>query len=116
MNRHEKRLLAVLRELSEDGQEQVLAFAEFLHLRQGRVEPLVPTEPVVIARPEGESVVRAIKRLAASYPMLDRGKMLNETSTLMAQCVIGGRPTEEVIDDLETLFRTHFEALRSAKT
>lgn len=115
MDRREKRLLAVLRELSEGGREQVLAFAEFLHVRQGGVEPPVPTEPVLIARSEGESVVRAIKRLAASYPMLDRSKMLNETSTLMAQNVIGGRSTEEVIDDLETLFRTHFEAQRSAK-
>ncbi|WP_298135739.1 hypothetical protein [Acidiferrobacter sp.] len=116
MDRFEKRLLAVVRDLPDDGREQVLAFAEFLHVRQGALQPLAPSEPVPIPRPEEESVVRAIKRLAASYPMLDRGKMLNETSTLMAQSVIGGRPNAEVIDDLEALFRTHFEAYRASKT
>ena len=116
MDRFEKRLLAVVRDLPDEGQEQLLAFAEFLHVRLGGLKSVVPSEPLSIPRPEEESVVRAIKRLAASYPMLDRGKMLNETSTLMAQNVIGGRPNAEVIDDLEVLFRTHFEAYRASKT
>ena len=114
MDRLEKRLLAVVRDLPDGGREQVLAFAEFLHVRLGCAQPPVPAEPVAIPRPEGESVVRAIKRLAASYPMLDRGKMLSETSNLMAQSVVGGRPSAEVIDELEALFRTHFEAYQAS--
>lgn len=116
MDRFEKRLLAVVRDLPDEGQEQILAFAEFLRVRLGEVKPLAPSEPLPIPRPEQESVVRAIKRLAASYPMLDRGKMLNETSALMTQNVMGGRPNAEVIDDLERLFRRHFEAYQGSKT
>lgn len=114
MDRTEKRILAVVRGLPDVAKEQVLAFAEFLEGRQGLPVPVVPTEPVVIPRPPGENVVKAIKRLAATYPMLDRGKMLNETSALMSQNVLGGRPASEVIDDLEALFRAAFEAHRSS--
>lgn len=112
MDRTEKRLLAVVRSLPEETKEQVLAFAEFLQGRLALPVPTVPTEPLVIPRPPGENVVKAIKRLAATYPMLDRGKMLNETSALMSQNVLGGRPAPEVIDDLEALFRAAFEARR----
>ena len=113
MDRLEKRVLTVVRDLPEDAQAQVLAFAEFLQSRLAI--PAAPTEPVAIPRPGDESVVKAIKRLAATYPMLDRGKMLNETSTLMTQNVLGGRETIEVINDLEALFRAHFEAYRKSQ-
>jgi hypothetical protein len=43
--------------------------------------------------------------------MLDRSKMLNETSVLMTQHVISGRDAVEVIDELEILFRRHYENL-----
>jgi len=114
MDRFEKRLLMVLRDFPDEARDQVLAFAEFL---QGRLSiPDLPTEPVAIARPGGENIVKAIKRLSATYPMLDRGKMLNETSTLMTQNVLGGRPAEDVIDDLEALFRAQFDAHQKSKS
>ncbi len=113
MDRWEKQLLALVRDFPDDAREQVLAFAEFLKSRLSLPAP--PSEPVAIPRPEGESVVKAIRRLSATYPMLDRGKMLNETSALMAQNVLGGRPTEQVIDDLEALFQAQFEAHRKAR-
>ncbi len=113
MDALEKRLLLVVRDFPEDSKQQVLAFAEFLRSRL--TVPSVPTEPLVIPRPAaGETVVGAIKRLAATYPMLDRGKMLNETSSLMAQNALGGRPAVEVIDDLEALFRSHYAAFRES--
>jgi hypothetical protein len=37
--------------------------------------------------------------------------MLNETSVLMTQHVISGRDAAEVIDELEVLFRRHYEKL-----
>lgn len=113
MDRVEKRLLTVVRDLPEEAQAQVLAFAEFLLSRV--VLPPAPTEPIAIPRPQEESVVKAIKRLAATYPMLDRGKMLNETSALMTQNVLGGREAALVIDDLEVLFRDQFEAYRKSQ-
>ncbi|MHB8254851.1 MAG: Crp/Fnr family transcriptional regulator [Acidiferrobacter sp.] len=113
MDRLEKRLLRVLRDFPDDAKDQVLAFAEFLQSRL--TLPALPTEPVAIPRPSEENIVKAIKRLSATYPMLDRGKMLNETSVLMTQNVLEGRPTGEVIDDLEILFRTRFEAYRETQ-
>jgi hypothetical protein len=40
--------------------------------------------------------------------MLDKAKLLNETSALMAQHVMQGRPAEEVIDELEIVFEMHY--------
>ncbi|MDA8390345.1 MAG: Crp/Fnr family transcriptional regulator [Gammaproteobacteria bacterium] len=110
MDRTEKRILTLLREFPPDAKGQVLAFVEFLQTRIER--PAVPAEPVAIPRPAEETVVKAIRRLSATYPMLDRGKMLNETSSLMSQHVLGGREAAEVIDELERLFQAHFERLR----
>ncbi len=112
-----ERLLAVYRALDEAGRRSLLDFAEFLRQRAGGEAEAAPAEAVAvppprdIPRPAGESVVRAIRRLAETYPMLDRGAMLNETSALMAQHVMQGRPAAEVIDELEALFRRHYDAL-----
>lgn len=98
------------RGLTDADADTLLAFAEFLI---GRSEPAareVPA-PEPIERPGQESVVGALKRLSATYHMLDKAKMLNETSTIMAQHVIQGRDAVEVIDELEIVFRRHYEAL-----
>lgn len=105
----EARLLELFRRLPPPQAEQLIEFAEFLSTRHG-VEP-VATAIEPIPRPAQESVVKAIKRLAATYPMLDRRKMLNATATLMAQHVMQGRAAVEVIDELEIVFRRHYEAL-----
>ena len=66
-------------------------------------------QPQPIPRPESETVVGAIKRLSATFPMLDRAKLLNETSVLVTQHVMRGRDATEVIEELEVLFRRHYE-------
>jgi hypothetical protein len=115
----EKRLLEILGRLSESQIATLTDFAEFLANRPASAadmgepeaaEPAVP-QPVDIPRPEKESVVKAIKRLAATYPMVDRAKMLNETSTLMTQHIMHGRDAVEVINELEIMFRTRYEAI-----
>jgi len=103
----EKRLREILAELPETQAVALLEFAEFLASRYSGPKEI--TAPLDIPRPEKESVVKAIKRLGATYPMVDRSKMLNETSVLMTQHVISGRSAVEVIDDLEVLFRRHYE-------
>ena len=55
-----------------------------------------------------ESVIAAIKRLSATYPMLDKGKVFNDTSSLMSQHIIQGREAVEVIDELEALFQQEY--------
>ncbi len=105
----EKRLRSLVHQLPKVQAEQLLEFPEFLAGRHAPVE--TATEPVPIPRPPGENVINAMKRLAATYPMLDRARILDAASHLMTQHVIHGRAAVEVIDELEVLFRRHYENL-----
>lgn len=105
----EQRLREILGELPEAQARALLEYAEFLAARYSG--PKQVTAPLDIPRPQKESVVKAIKRLGATYPMVDRAKMLNETSVLMTQHVISGREAAEVIDELESMFRKQYEKL-----
>ena len=109
-----KRLQEIFSGLTPAAAQQLLEFAEFLYARHAAAAPPSLSLPQEIPRPAQESVVKAIKRLAATYPMLDRGKMLHETSALMTQHVVQGREAAAVIDDLEALFRQHYARLRAA--
>jgi hypothetical protein len=104
----EKRLLAAARELEEGERETLIGFAEYLGQRGEKEERPTP-EPLDIPRPEKETVVKAIRRLSATYPMLEKAKMLDETSSLMAEHTLQGREAESVIDELETIFYRHYE-------
>ena len=103
----ERRLLELLARLPEAKAQALLDYAEFLAARHG--DTLETTTPLDIPRPDSETVVKAIKRLSATYPMLDRSKILNETSVLVTQHVMHGRDAVEVIDELEILFRREFD-------
>ncbi len=106
----ERRLLKIFRLLGEEGRATVLAFAEFLESRLAATPQSVGS-PIAVQRPERESVIGALKRLSATYPMLDKAVLLNETSLLVSQHVMHGRDAVEVIDELEVLFRRHYEHL-----
>jgi hypothetical protein len=112
----ERRLLRIYRGLESESQETLLAFAEFLAQREGAgsppAEPSAVSEPVPEPRPTEETVIAAIKRLRRSYPMLDSGTMLQETSQLMAAHVLQGRGAADVVDELEALFAARYEALK----
>ena len=43
--------------------------------------------------------------------MLDARAMLNKTSDLLTQHIVQGRDAVVVIDDLEILFRSHYEQI-----
>ncbi|BAU49533.1 hypothetical protein SVA_2985 [Sulfurifustis variabilis] len=109
----EKRLIEILDALADEQARALLDYAEFLLARYGANKDLPP--PAEIPRPEEETVVRAIKRLRATYPMLNPSKLLNETSVLVSQHVMQGRNAVEVIDELEVLFRRHYEKLTSER-
>lgn len=108
MAKQSERLQQIYDRLGEADRETLLAFAQFLVSRSGSTEAVVDTTPKPIPRPVQESVVGAIKRLSASYHMLDRSKILHETSALMTQHMMQGRAAEEVIDELEILFQRHY--------
>jgi hypothetical protein len=110
----ERRLLRSFRALDSDARETLLAFAEFLQSRARPAEAFAAVlEPVLEPRPQQESVVGAIQRLRRTYPMLDGGRMLNETSSLMAAHVLQGRAAAEVIDELEALFAARYDEYAS---
>lgn len=114
----EKRLIGILRKLPAAPAGMLLEFAEFLLRRHGGSAQdesaagaaEIPA-PLDIPRPAEETVVKAVKRLRATYPMLDARQLLNQTSELMTQHVVQGREAVEVIEELEILFRSHYERL-----
>ncbi|MHB8534965.1 MAG: Crp/Fnr family transcriptional regulator [Sulfuricaulis sp.] len=117
----EKRLTEIVQRLPAEQAAALLEFAEFLLVRHGgsgigavsvpSIKVAEITAPLDIPRPAEESVVKAVKRLRATYPMLDARKLLNDTSALMTQHVMQGRDKNEVIEELEVLFRTNYEKL-----
>ncbi len=107
--KHKRRLLEILGALPDEQRDTLLEFAEFLFDRYGGAVDF--QDPLPIGRPQDETVVFAIRRLRATYPMLDPGKMLQETADLMTQHVVHGRDKKEVIDELEILFRRHYDRL-----
>lgn len=112
-NNNIRKIKTMLESLESKDQEMVMAFVEFLAARKPDSRRSQATLPVQIARPAEESVVKAIQRLRATYPMLEAGKLLNETSAFMAQHVMQGRPAEEVIDDLEAAFAEQYRLYKS---
>jgi hypothetical protein len=103
----EAALLELFEQLTSEQQEKLIAFAEFLTANPGGESAV--SEPLAISRPTAETVTMAIRRLVRSYPMLERRRLMGETSQLLAQHVLRGRPSAEVIDDLEALFVVHYE-------
>ncbi|MCW8888471.1 MAG: Crp/Fnr family transcriptional regulator [Gammaproteobacteria bacterium] len=104
----EAKLIEIYKKLPDSEREKLISFAEFTAAncdpRDIQVE-----KPVFVERPEDESVVAGIKRLSAVYHMVDRSKILHETSALMAEHMMQGRAAAEVIDDVEALFERTYE-------
>lgn len=101
--------------MAVDGEDELLRLyrgldarrrRELMHFARGLVVPATPPRPQ--PRPEGESVVLALRRLTRSYPMLDRRRLMGPASTLMAQHALQGRAASEVIDELELVFERHY--------
>ena len=115
----EQQLTELFRQLGVSEQTTLLDFAAFLASRTlarpvaVNIEPEVIPEPKLIERPEGESVVGALKRLSKSYPMLDKTVMLSATSDLVATTIMQGADPVGVIDELEVIFSKHYEQLKS---
>jgi len=105
-----KKLLAYYRDLPDDVAQQLLEFAEFLASRHN-VEAKEISIPEAIPRPDKESVVVAVKRLTATYPMINKDNLLDETASLVSQNMLQGRDAVEVIDELEIIFRKHYDTL-----
>ncbi|NCS66248.1 MAG: hypothetical protein COS39_03635 [Hydrogenophilales bacterium CG03_land_8_20_14_0_80_62_28] len=111
MSSDEKCLLRLFRALSEANRKSLTDYAEFLGTREVVASVVdVSQTPLAIPRPEQESVIKAVKRLMLTYPMLGRDTLLQDTSTLVTRHVIHKLPALEVIDELELLFKRHYDA------
>ena len=115
----EKHLLQLFSKLAAGDQASLLAFAEFLGSRgvsetvAVRRQVLEIPDPEQIERPQKESIVGCLKRLAKTYPMLDKNEMLKATSDLVATNIMQGGDTVEAVDKLERIFRDHYEQLKA---
>ena len=108
--RDSKRLVSIFRSLSENRQQSLLEYAEFLAGKEGAyLASAPPSEPLLIPRPEQENVVKAIQRLTKTYPMLDRNQVFHEASAQMTRHLIHGIPVAEVIYELERIFVRQYQ-------
>ncbi len=114
-NKQERKLIKLFKSLDDTSRESFLAFGEFLQSRSKNASEMteVISEPVNIPRPEEESVIKAIKRLSATYPMVDKENILHPISDLMTSHMISGRSASEVIDDLQDVFSKEYESIKS---
>ncbi|MCK5639489.1 MAG: Crp/Fnr family transcriptional regulator [Gammaproteobacteria bacterium] len=114
MSRDEKKLQQLFSQLAKAERENLLSYAEFLALR-AESEPSNIVEIVAIERPRQETLMAALKRLSRTYPMLDKSKLLHETTALTAQHLMQGREASEVIDECELLFQRHYLQIKNNK-
>lgn len=116
----QQKLLKLHRQLSEADQAALLSFAEYLVHRTATTDAAGQAqestyEPQAIPRPDDETVIAAIRRLTATYPMLDRDALLHDTADLVSAHVLQGRGAVDVIDELEVVFRRHFDRVHSGR-
>src|SRR5512141_2967294 len=93
MDKDERQLLSHFGRLPSVERATLLAFAEFLAARAAVEAPLAELQP--IPRPATESVIAAVKRLSATYPMINKDKLLHQTSGLVSEHLMQGRPAVE---------------------
>ncbi|MEE3288658.1 MAG: Crp/Fnr family transcriptional regulator [Pseudomonadota bacterium] len=111
----EARLLESFRSMSPRARHSLVDFASFLAIQEpGEVEKIA-RDPIPLPRPENESVIAAIRRLARTYPMLDKDSVFSTAASLMTQQVMGQREHEEIIDELEEVFRSRYERLTDSE-
>jgi hypothetical protein len=79
------------------------------------LEPVTIPDPEAIERPPGESIVAGLKRLAKTYPMLDKSEMLSATSDIVATNIMQGADAAPVIDELEEIFASHYRQLKAGR-
>ena len=128
MTEQEQTLLALFNNLSEQDAQTLLRFAEFLANSDSPIEIVAETktepqdekaqqpasevsipQPGQIEKPAEEKVVDALKRLSATYPMLDKKKLLDKASALVAQHVMFGQPAAVVINQIEEMFQKEYD-------
>lgn len=115
MSKLEDALLNSLRRLPQAQQQVLVDYAEFLSQRYGIEEETVPLEPLDITRPQEETVVKAIRRLAKTYPMLDSKELFEKTSSYMMRNLMHGEDSSVLIEEMEVFFQQTYQDFLSNK-
>lgn len=110
MSHTAKSLIKIFETLDSDRQKSLFDFAEFLQAKGNLVAKEI-APPTEIPRPEGETVVGAIKRLKQTYPMIDSMAVFSSASELMTEHMVKGRDAEEVIDEMELIFEKSYSKM-----
>jgi hypothetical protein len=103
-------LVALYETLDEQARHSLCDFAEYLAATTAPLEKEIPP-PAEIPRPEDETVVGAIKRLKATYHMVESISVFSKASSLMTQHMMNGRDATEVIDEMEVIFEQAYQEL-----
>lgn len=103
-------LATLAADLPDEALDSLVEFAGFLRTKYPVIEQPV-LEITAIDRPDNESVVKAIKRLSKTYPMLDKKILFEQTSIAMTAHVMQQVSPKESIDRLEAVFRKEYDAL-----
>ena len=110
MKKTEQKLLERFRRLPAEQQQALSDYADWLTSRYAEAEaPVVASTPLDIPRPSEESVIKAIRRLSDTYPMLDTSTMLSKTSSFMTRHLMEGQDSAKIIDEMEEYFRECYE-------
>lgn len=112
----EKVLLKNFRQLPKTQQQTLLDYAEFLSQRYAIEAEPVADHPLDIPRPQEESVIKAVKRLSKTYPMLDSTKLFEKTSSFMMRNLMHGEACASLIDEMEIFFEEHYQAHHREKS
>jgi hypothetical protein len=104
----EKKLSKLFNAMDSESQGHLLAYAQYLASKSQPARDDF-SKPKLLEGDADESVIQAIKRLSQCYPMLQKSRLLNDTSALMTQHMMQGRERVEVIRELEVVFASHYQ-------
>jgi hypothetical protein len=107
-------LIDLYEAMDDERKTSLCDFADFLYAQAEPInKEILPPEDV--ARPEKETVVGAVKRLKATYHMIESMTVFSAASALMTDHMVKGRDVIEVIDEMEILFEQSYEKLLQDK-
>ncbi len=109
MKKNEKLFLNQFKQLNELQQQSVMDFTFFLLSQQNNHEQGKIQVPQLIDKQADESVIAALKRLTATYPMINKNGVLDKATLLMSQHLLQGKEKIKVIGELESLFSEKYQ-------
>ena len=116
MSVQQEQLLEYFQQLPVVQQQALLDYAEFLcqrYAEEPEPAPQHPLPPLDIPRPEQESVIKAVRRLSKTYPMLDSKVLFEKTSSFMTRHLMHGEDGDTLIDEMEVFFQQTYDSYLS---